>query len=512
MPSGRQRFLLFVLMFQSFSSDDMNNSIRTYPFIDVFAGAGGLGEGFLSCGSRQIKFTAVASVEKEAIPCRTLVLRHFFHSFSGRKIPGAYYKYISGEIDRATLFEHYPQEAEDAEKSVLCWDMDSSTRDSLNAALQKRLGNATHWVLVGGPPCQAYSLAGRSRRKDDPFFADDPKHTLYRQYLDILESLAPSVFVMENVPGLISARLDGSSTLERITEDLRHAGSCGYRLYSLSNGKELKDSSDFRELVINARDYGVPQSRRRLFILGIRADIRIKPGTLKSRQTVSAGEAIRDLPVVRSRISRAGDSLENWIRTIEGIRDIDMSCIHESVRSRIVSQLEKISSFRDRQTEEPSAFARLMRDEFIYEVPQHTPRSHMQSDLQRYFYAAIYAEVTGKSPKLQDFPAELLPRHKNIAGKPGTAVFNDRFRVQLKDEPSSTVTAHIRKDGHYFIHYDPLQCRSLTVREAARLQSFPDNYFFEGNRTEQYQQIGNAVPPLLASQIAEIVADILDRL
>lgn len=153
-----------------------------------------------------------------------------------------------------------------------------------------------------------------------------------------------------------------------------------------------------------------------------------------------------------------------------------------------------------------------MRDEFLYEVPQHTPRSHMQSDLQRYFYAAIYAEVTGKSPKLQDFPAELLPRHKNIAGKPGTAVFNDRFRVQLKDEPSSTVTAHIRKDGHYFIHYDPLQCRSLTVREAARLQSFPDNYFFEGNRTEQYQQIGNAVPPLLASQIAEIVADILDRL
>ena len=105
MPSGRQRFLLFVLMFQSFSSDDMNNSIRTYPFIDVFAGAGGLGEGFLSCGSRQIKFTAVASVEKEAIPCRTLVLRHFFHSFSGRKIPGAYYKYISGEIDRASLFE-----------------------------------------------------------------------------------------------------------------------------------------------------------------------------------------------------------------------------------------------------------------------------------------------------------------------------------------------------------------------------------------------------------------------
>lgn len=489
----------------------MNDSIRTYPFIDVFAGAGGLGEGFLSCGNRK-KFAAVASVEKEEVPCSTLKLRHFFHSFPRGEVPEAYYKYISGEIDRTTLFEQYPQEAKKAQNSVLCWDMKSSTCDSLNAELQKRLGDATHWVLVGGPPCQAYSLAGRSRRKDDPSFADDPKHTLYRQYLYLLETLGPSVFVMENVPGLLTARLSGRSTLKLITEDLHRAGTYGYRLYSLSNGKELKEDSDFRELVINAMNYGVPQSRRRLFILGIRADIEISPRTLEFRQTVSTGEAIRDLPSVRSRLSRGSDSLENWICAIEGIRNIDMSRVHKSIRSKILSKLEQVSRSQDRQTEEPSAFARLMRDEFLDEAPQHMTRSHMQSDLQRYFYAAIYAEVTGNSPKLQDFPGELLPRHKNIAGNPGTTVFNDRFRVQLKDKPSSTVTAHIRKDGHYFIHYDPLQCRSLTVREAARLQSFPDNYFFEGNRTEQYQQIGNAVPPLLASQIAEIVADILGRL
>ena len=139
------------------------NSIRVYPFIDVFAGAGGLGEGFLSFRSRKIKFAAAASVEKEAVPCSTLVLRHFFHLFPKGKVPGAYYKYVSGEMSREALFELFPREAEEAERSVLCWDMNSSTRDRLNAKLQERLGNETRWVLVGGPPCQAYSLAGRER-------------------------------------------------------------------------------------------------------------------------------------------------------------------------------------------------------------------------------------------------------------------------------------------------------------------------------------------------------------
>ena len=140
-------------------------------------------------------------------------------------------------------------------------------------------------------------------------------------------------------------------------------------------------------------------------------------------------------------------------------------------------------------------------------VLQHETRSHMRSDLHRYMFAACFAATRKYAPDLYDFPPRLLPDHVNVDAE--TIPFKDRFRVQLGQFPSSTVVAHIKKDGHYYIHPDPGQCRSLTVREAARLQTFPDNYFFEGNRTEQYGQIGNAVPPLLAKQIGEIILDFM---
>lgn len=138
----------------------------------------------------------------------------------------------------------------------------------------------------------------------------------------------------------------------------------------------------------------------------------------------------------------------------------------------------------------------------------------MKQDLWRYLFASCFAKAHKRSPTLADFPPGLLPAHKNVAAlatKEKDLAFADRFRVQLRDKYSTTVTSHIAKDGHYFIHYDPKQCRSLTVREAARLQTFPDNYFFMGNKTEQYQQVGNAVPPLLAYKLAEIVEEFFTR-
>lgn len=146
-------------------------------------------------------------------------------------------------------------------------------------------------------------------------------------------------------------------------------------------------------------------------------------------------------------------------------------------------------------------------------LPEHVARNHMDSDLDRYLFCAAYAQEHKTCAKLYDFPKYLLPNHKNARGavEGKEVVFADRFHVQLSDQPSTTVTSHISKDGHYFIHPDPSQCRSLTVREAARLQTFPDDYFFMGNRTDQYRQVGNAVPPLLAQQMAQVVADWIDE-
>ena len=125
----------------------------------------------------------------------------------------------------------------------------------------------------------------------------------------------------------------------------------------------------------------------------------------------------------------------------------------------------------------------------------------MREDFYRYLFSAVYTKIHNSSPRLKQFPGKLLPKHKNR----DSGHYVDRFRVQNGKKPATTITSHISKDGHYFIHYDPIQCRSLTVREAARIQTFPDNYFFAGNRTEQYVQVGNAVPPFLALQLAEIV-------
>ncbi len=272
------------------------------------------------------------------------------------------------------------------------------------------------------------------------------------------------------------------------------------------------------DFIIRSERFGIPQARHRLIILGVRSDIVTQPDLLEESSQATVENVIGDLPRLRSGLSKEDDSPEAWRQAVQELGEaawLKNGGMFADVREEILSVLKRLSSSLGRGKAYVAGMAKPKRhadwfcDPRLLGVCNHETRGHIRKDLHRYLFAAVFAKVQGRSPLLEDLPKTLLPKHKNVQDALKETKFNDRFRVQLADRPSTTVVSHISKDGHYYIHYDPTQCRSLTVREAARLQTFPDNYFFEGNRTQQYHQVGNAVPPLLARQIAKIVADLL---
>jgi DNA (cytosine-5)-methyltransferase 1 len=272
------------------------------------------------------------------------------------------------------------------------------------------------------------------------------------------------------------------------------------------------------DYVVRAELYGVPQARHRVIIMGVRTDLDRNPAVLRqAKKTIPIEKAIGDLPRLRSGLSKEEDTEETWlaaVRTLAQSRGLSESAVSPDLRKAIKSILQKLKSGLNRGGEfvtgkpAPKFAKNWLRDPELHGFCNHATRGHIREDLHRYLFVSQYARTNKKTPGLEDFPTALLPNHENVAAAIAGTMFNDRFRVQFRGRPSTTVTSHISKDGHYFIHYDPTQCRSLTVREAARLQTFPDNYFFEGPRTAQYHQVGNAVPPLLAHQIAGIVAQL----
>lgn len=493
---------------------------RCYPVVDLFAGPGGLGEGFSSVKRKgNYAFRSAVAIEEDEFAHRTLHLRHFLRDFKGRKIPDAYYDYIAGEITREKLKASYPTQWAAAEQSALRISLGKQNHDKVGKILNERLQGQKKWVLVGGPPCQAYSLVGRSRRAKDPDFEKDEKHFLYREYLKIIIDHKPPVFVMENVKGLLSSKVGGKPVIEKILSDLSRPKSAisgqenglHYRLYSLTEKGELTEEASPKPFVVRAEEYGVPQARHRMFIVGVRSDLKVSPEILRKKKASSVVDVIGDLPPIRSGLSKEPDSFKNWSDVISSARKENW--FRNNFASRSLPGRTKLPSARSSQKPtRPNAMANWFVDPRQKLISGHEARSHMRSDLHRYLFSALYATQWNSSPKLAEFPRKLLPKHKNIeAGKAGN-MFSDRFRVQLANKVSTTVTSHISKDGHYFVHYEPAQCRSLTVREAARLQTFPDNYHFEGPRTQQYHQVGNAVPPYLAYRIGRIVADLLDRM
>lgn len=499
--------------------------------IDLFAGPGGLCEGFSSIvdGAGMPQFSVKVSIEKDEVAHRTLMLRALFRKFPKGEAPRSYYQYIQGHISREDFFSlpEIKVVAEEAASEARCAELGVTPNSEIDGWIGDALKNAKDWVLIGGPPCQAYSLAGRSRlrSKDPKAFENDKRHFLYQEYLRIIQKFKPSVFVMENVKGMLNSKHGGSSIFDRIMDDLTNPQpGLAYQVRSLVVHGEKIEPNDY---VIEAENYGIPQCRHRVILFGIRSDVAAatselasNPGRFlleRSEAKVGVNASLSGLPQIRSRISREVDSHEAWLKVMKAapssLKDWRVP-LRSAIEDRMGQALRKAQSISttggrfipmevDPGDAMPAELKSWYLDGRLGGVLQHEARSHMRSDLHRYLFSACFVKVQRYAPNLTNFPPRLLPDHGNVDDE--EIPFKDRFRVQVGKDPASTVVSHIKKDGHYYIHPDPAQCRSLTVREAARLQTFPDNYFFEGNRTEQYGQIGNAVPPLLAAKIARVI-------
>lgn len=509
----------------------------TINVVDLFSGPGGLGEGFTRLDGGAT-FRIAVSAEMEPNAHATLTLRAFFRhakTNGDEAALAAYYSFCNG-IDIT-----HPRDA-----CPILWKLaqsearqltlgDAASNEELDRILDTKKLRRESTVLIGGPPCQAYSLVGRARNRGTIGYVaeSDHRHYLYREYLRVLANIQPAVFVMENVKGIISSTVGGRKIFYDILADLRDpvkatTGRIGpkYVIRSLvapaaftaGMDPEDLDASDF---IIRAEEHGIPQARHRVILLGIRSDIYAGQQVLKLTRQSSLREAIGHLPILRSKLS-TNDSPDAWAASVvDQARELAKEARKERL-SEIANRLSEVAKLVDGNLSTGDIRLKMrgrplgrgstnleqwLRDSDIHVWMNHDSRSHMPSDLGRYLYASIFAEINGRTPKgHKEFALPgLAPDHKNWK----TGVFVDRFRVQRFSIPSTTITSHIAKDGHYFIHPDPVQCRSLTVREAARLQTFPDNYFFEGARTDQYRQVGNAVPPMLAYSIAEIVKAII---
>lgn len=446
----------------------------TFYTIDLFAGCGGLSEGFKQAG-----FEIATMIEMDRWACETLRTRHLFYELRKRRKLSLYHKYIVGKISREQIFNKYPDIRKTIQGRIIQATLEKDSIDWILEKIEcsrKYLGASKFHVLLGGPPCQPYSLIGRSRDPDR--MENDDRHYLYQHYLEILQRIQPDVFVYENVLGLFSARAGGNRIFSKLLEDFS----------SLSPSYDItpplyKVQEEPRSYILDSAAYNIPQRRKRLILIGYRKSLEsLNPGLrnifkriqkkAQNSDYLTVRDAINDLPVLRP-----GEGEDDFYGYYNSNKDLTTFQIEMRKHSAGVSN--------------------------------HKARTHMPSDLERYRYFIESCQHNGRASDLEDLieqrPA-LAPDHKSLDQ------FLDRFKVQWWTKPSSTITAHISKDGHYYIHPDINQCRSFTVREAARCQSFPDNFKFEGPRTEQFKQVGNAVPPKLAFVIARVIRQELKKI
>lgn len=402
---------------------------RRPKILDLFAGAGGLSEGFIRADCE-----IVGHIEMDKNACNTLITRMVYHALLQKGRMDEYKNYVLGKITRESLIEKYGLQKE--RDSVICSKIKEDNYKDLIEQIKTRLNGESLDMIVGGPPCQAYSYIGRAR--DEHNMRNDDRNFLYKYYVQFLKALKPKIFVFENVPGLKSA---GKGKYLRDMQRLM---------------KKAGYETDYR--ILNAADFGVPQNRKRVVLVGWSKESKLKeyPDFKKVDREYLVRDFFANLPKIH-----AGEEIK--IKKIPKQNEL----------------LEKLGIVNDE-------FGLLM---------DHVSRPNTKQDLEIY-KRAVEAKQHGENIKYNQLP-ERLKTHKNEEG------FLDRFKVvDGNAKGSHTVVAHIAKDGHFYIHPDLKQNRSLTVREAARLQTFPDDFKFEGDRGPRLKQIGNAVPPMFSTILA----------
>ncbi|SDY43256.1 DNA cytosine methyltransferase [Eubacterium barkeri] len=398
--------------------------------IDLFAGAGGLSEGF----RRLEDFEILAHVEMDKAAATTLLTREAYYYLKEKDQLCTYYDYLLGNINREAFYAMIPEKVK---TRVINQEIGDTTRLGIYQQIDALRGNHPIDVILGGPPCQAYSLVGRARDKNG--MKDDPRNYLFRQYFSFVKKYQPKVIVFENVSGLSSAK-NG----EIITEIKKELKAIGYR---------------FEYRLLNSADYGVPQKRKRIILIG-------------------------------------------WSEAMEYGHYPEFESLYSGVKPTIRRLFEDLpelkaggccpAAFHD--CNNPLLKDLHINDGFPY-LTWHVTRGHNSRDLDIYKRCVVLKMEKDEQLSYKDLPKELKTHQKEN-------IFLDRFKVVPYDDVCHTVVAHISKDGHYYIHPSLEQNRSISVREAARIQTFPDDFYFEKSRTDAFKQIGNAVPPLMAEVIA----------
>ncbi|WP_226664457.1 DNA cytosine methyltransferase [Microbulbifer aggregans] len=654
-------------------------SKKKVKIIDLFAGPGGLGEGFSNC-KKDSPFEISISVEKDKDAHETLTLRAYFRKLLHDKTP--YLNYIKaksgGYVDQQSGKNISAPELKSKIKNTAEWKKaseetlgsphalgnsrifeilkkgekpeiqdfeETEEQRRINLAVEKickytkrgknrSIKNSEPLMIIGGPPCQAYSKIGRGRQAGSENYNQDhdERFFLYKEYADLISRSRPDVFVMENVSGIGSAKLANGSLifpqiikrLEYLKENPGKTDQKKYNIYSLVKKKcqflGNENSPNEKDFLVRAVEFGVPQARERVILLGVNCEIDngfAANNIMESKGQLSApnvSQTIGSLPKLRSSLTNRKDekSIElfpeinfdklsestAWLRThqesiklikrivsepgsidkaVDEVLDWDLRTLRLKKAKKIAAEYEisldeatkivKIEkSERNEIAERSIQYKKIIKtiypsirevireiqsdknletgNSFFYgnkmkvrplnsrksvfselanwletDLPgtfNHSTKKHMPSDIARYLFTSLWTEAAARvkeegekevslSPRTKFFPKKLASNHISWYSDN----FQDRFRAHPKNHRSKTITAHMKKDGHANIHYDPAQCRSLTVREAARLQTFPDNYFFEGGQAAQFLQVGNAVPPFLAKQIALHVEKIL---